>query len=328
MRRRDFLAIWGIGAASATAARAEQDAQMRQVGVLMGYPEGDVQAQANVAALREGLGRAGWVEGRNLLIDLRWAGADPKAARTYAREMIELKSEVIVPSTNQVTAIVQQETRSIPIVFAFVGDPIGSGFAASLSRPGGNMTGFANFENSIGAKWLEMLTEIAPKVRRAGFIFDPDAAPNVGFMHAAEAAAPVQKIDFLALAVRNASDIERVIADFSAVPQGGLVVAPHAVTLGNRGLIIHLAAKYRLPVMYSDRYFAESGGLASFGNNAPDLFRRAAAYVDLILKGAKPAELPVQLPTKFELLINLKTAKNLGLNVPETLLARADEVIE
>lgn len=328
MRRRDFLAIWGIGGACATAARAEQDAQMRRVGVLMGYPEGDVQAQANVVALREGLERAGWIEGRNLLIDLRWTGADPNAARTYARQLIELKPEVIVPSTNQVTAIVQQETHSIPIVFAFVGDPIGSGFAASLSRPGGNMTGFANFENSIGAKWLEVLTEIAPRVRRAGFIFDPDAAPNVGFMHAAEAAAPVLKIEFLALAVRNTSDIERVITDFSAAQQGGLIVAPHAVTLGNRALIINLAAKHRLPAMYSDRYFAESGGLASFGNNAPDLFRRAATYVDLILKGAKPAELPVQLPTKFELLINLKTAKNLGLNLPETLLARADEVIQ
>jgi putative tryptophan/tyrosine transport system substrate-binding protein len=287
MRRRDFLAICGICGALVTAARAEQDAQMRRVGVLMGYPEGDVQAQANVVALREGLERAGWIEGRNLLIDLRWAGADPNLSRTYARQLIELKPEVIVPSTNQVTAIVQLETRSIPIVFAFVGDPIGSGFAASLSRPGGNMTGFANFENSIGAKWLEVLTEIAPKVRRAGFIFDPDAAPNVGFMHAAEAAAPALKIEFLALAVRNTSDIERVITDFSAAQQGGLIIAPHAVTLGNRDLIISLAAKHRLPAMYSDRYFAESGGLASFGNYAPDMFRRAAAYVDLILKGAK-----------------------------------------
>jgi putative tryptophan/tyrosine transport system substrate-binding protein len=328
MRRRDFLAAWGIGGASAAAARAEQGPQMRRIGVLMGYPEGDVQAQANLVALRDGLHGAGWIEGGNLLLDLRWAGADPNLARTYAKQLIELKPEVIISSTNQVTAIVQQETRSIPIVFAFVGDPIGSGFAASLSRPGGNMTGFANFENSIGAKWLEVLTEIAPKVRRAGFIFDPDAAPNVGFMHAAEAAAPALKIEFLALAVRNTSDIERVITDFSAAQQGGLIIAPHAVTLGNRDLIISLAAKHRLPAMYSDRYFAESGGLASFGNYAPDLFRRAAAYVDLILKGAKPSELPVQLPTKFELLVNLKTAKALGLTVPQSMLARADEVIE
>ena len=329
MRRRKFVVMLGIGVALVPiAVHAQQDKSMPRVGVLMGYPEGDVQAQANVAALREGLQRAGWTEGRDVLIDYRWAGDDPDAARRFAKQLIELKPDVIVPSTNQVTAIVQRETRSIPIVFAFVGDPIGSGFAASLSRPGGNMTGFANFENSIGAKWLELLTEIAPGVRRAGFIFDPDAAPNVGFMHAAEAAAPALKIEFTALAVRNSADIERVITDFSAAQQGGLIVAPHAVTLGNRGLIAGLAAKYRLPTIYSDRYFAESGGLASFGNNAPDLFRRAAVYVDLILKGAKPSELPVQLPTKFEFIINLKTAKTLGLDVPGTLIARADEVIE
>jgi len=307
---------------------AQQDKPVRRVGVLMGYPEGDVQAQANIVALRDGLHSAGWTEGGNVVIDYRWAGADPNAARTFAKQLIELKPDVIVPSTNQVTAIVQQQTRSIPIVFAFVGDPIGSGFAASLSRPGGNMTGFANFENSIGSKWLEVLTEIAPKVRRGGFIFDPDAAPNVGFMHAAEAAAPALKIEFTAMAVRNSADIERVIADFSAERQGGLIVAPHAVTLGNRDLIAGLAAKHRLPAVYGDRYFAESGGLASFGNDAADLFRRAAAYVDLILKGAKPSELPVQLPTKFEFVINLKTAKALGLTIPPTLLARADQVIE
>ena len=328
MRRRHFLAIGVVGVVVPLVARAQRDPALRRIGVLMGYPEGDVQAQANVVSFREGLEHAGWIEGRNLLIDLRWAGADPNAARTYARQLIELKPEVIVSSTNQVTAILQQETRSIPVVFAFVGDPIGSGFAASLRQPGGNMTGFANFENSIGAKWLEMLTEIAPKVARVGFIFDPDAAPNVGFMHAAEAAAPALKIEFLALAVRNAADIERVITDFSAAQEGGLIVAPHAVTLGNRGLIISLAAKYRLPAVYSDRYFAESGGLASFGNNAPDLFRRAADYVDRILNGAKPSGLPVQLPTKFELLINLRTAKNLGFNVPHNLLARADQVID
>jgi len=329
MRRRNFLVMLGAGAALVPfSVRAQQNEPARRLGVLMGYPEGDVQAQANVVALREGLQSAGWVEGRNLAIDYRWAGADPDAARRFAKQLIELKPDVMVPSTNQVTAILQQETRSVPIVFAFVGDPIGSGFAASLSRPGGNITGFANFENSIGAKWLEVLTEIAPQVRRAGFIFDPDAAPNVGFMHAAEAAAPAVKIEFTALAVRNRADIERVITEFSAAPQGGLIVAPHAVTLGNRGLIADRAAQHRLPAVYGDRYFAQSGGLASFGNNAPDLFRRAAAYVDLILKGAKPGDLPVQLPTKFEFIINLKTARALGLSVPGTLLARADEVIE
>ena len=329
MKRRDFLAICGISPVLAPfGVRAQQAPPVHRIGVLMGYPEGDVQAQANVAALRKGLEHAGWTEGRNILMDFRWAGANPDSARTFARQLIELKPDVIVSCTNQVTAILQQETRKVPVVFAFVGDPIGSGFAASLARPGGNMTGFANFENSVGAKWLETLTEIAPKIRRAGFIFDPDAAPNVGFMHAAEAAAPALKLGFTALAVRDASDIERVITDFSTVQQGGLIVAPHAVTLGNRGLIADLAAKHRLPAIYGDRYFADSGGLASFGNNAPDQFRGAAAYVDLILKGAGPSELPVQLPMRFELVINLKTAKNLALKVPEAMLAKADEVIE
>ena len=235
---------------------------------------------------------------------------------------------VLVPSTNQVTRILQQETRTIPIVFAFVGDPVGSGFAASLARPGKNITGFANFENSIGGKWLELLKEIAPRTERVGFVFNPDAAPNVGFFHAAEAAAPSLGIKLAALAVRDASDIEQDVTAFASAPDGGLVVAPHAVTLGNRKLIIELAARYRLPAIYSDRYFAESGGLASFGNNSADLFRRAATYIDLVLKGANPADLPVQLPTKFELMVNLKTAETLGLTISESFLIRADGVIE
>ena len=226
------------------------------------------------------------------------------------------------------TRILQQETPNIPIVFAFVGDPVGSGFAASLARPGKNLTGFANFENSIGGKWLELVKEIAPRAKRVGFVFSPDAAPNVGFFHAAEAAAPSLGIKLAALAVRDAADIEQDITAFASEPDGGLIVAPHAVTLGNRNLIIELAVRYGLPAVYSDRYFAESGGLVSFGNNAADLFGRAATYVDLILKGANPADLPVQLPTKFELIVNLKTAKTLGLTISESFLTRAEEVIE
>jgi putative ABC transport system substrate-binding protein len=245
-----------------------------------------------------------------------------------ARELIAMMPGVLVPSTNQVTRILQQETRTIPIVFAFVGDPVGSGFAASLARPGKNITGFANFENSIGSKWLELLKEIAPRTERVGFVFNPDAAPNVGFFHAAEAAAPSLGIKLAALAVRDASDIEQDVTAFASESDGGLVVAPHAVTLGNRKLIIELAARYRLPAIYSDRYFAESGGLASFGNNSADLFRRAATYIDLVLKGANPADLPVQLPTKFELMVNLKTAETLGLTISEAFLIRADGVIE
>ena len=242
--------------------------------------------------------------------------------------MLWLAPDVIVPSTNQVTRIVQQETRTIPVVFAFIGDPVGSGFVASLARPGRNITGFANFENSIGSKWLELLKEIAPQAKRAGFIFNPDAAPNVGFFHAAESAAEPLAIGLAAIAVRDANDIEQDVTAFASEPDGGLIVAPHAVTLGNRKLIIELAARHRLPAVYSDRYFAESGGLLSFGNNTADLFRRAASYIDLIFKGAKPADLPVQLPTKFELIVNLKTAKSLGLTIPESFLSRADQVIE
>ena len=302
--------------------------QLKRVGVLMGYPEGDPQAQANVTALRKGLQDLGWIEGRNVQIDFRWAGGDPDKARTFGRELIGMTPDVIVPSTNQVTRILQQETRTIPIVFVFVGDPVGSGFVATLARPGRNLTGFANFENSIGGKWLELFREIAPRAGRVGFLFNPDAAPNVGFFHAAEAAAAPLATKLTGLPVRDAPDIEQGVTALADEPGCGLIVAPHAVTLGNRNLIIELAARHRLPAVYSDRFFAESGGLLSFGNNTAVLFRRAASYIDLILKGTKPADLPVQLPTKFELVVNLKTAKGLGLDVPHALLARADEVIE
>ena len=328
MRRREFITLLGGAAAWPLAARAQQPERMRRIGVLMGYPEGDLQAQAGVSALRKGLQNLGWIEGRNIQSDYRWAGPDAEKARTFAKELTGMTPDVIVSSTNQVTAILQQETRTIPIVFAFVGDPVGSGFVQSLSKPGGNLTGFANFENSIGSKWLELLREIAPSAKRVGFIYCPSAAPNVGFFHAAQTAAPSSGVALIPLPVNNAADIERGVTAFAAEPDGGLIVAPHAVTLGNRDLIDGLALRYRLPAVYSDRYFVESGGLISFGNNTPDLFSRAASYVDRILKGAKPAELPVQLPTKFELIVNLKAAKAIGLSVPPTILSRADDVIE
>ena len=308
MKRREFITLLGGAATWPLAAHAQQPERMRRIGVLMGYPEGDPQAQANVTALRQGLHDLGWLEGRNVQIDYRWAGGDPDKARTFAKELIGMTPDVMVPSTNQVTRIVQQETRTIPIVFAFVGDPVGSGFVASLARPGRNLTGFANFENSIGGKWLELFKEIAPRAGRAGFIFNPDAAPNVGFFHAAQAAAAPLAIKLTGLPVRDAIDIEEGVSAFATEPDCGLVVAPHAVTLGNRKLIIELAARHRLTAIYSDRYFAESGGLLSFGNNTAGLFRRAASYVDLILKGAKPADLPVLQPSNFELVINIKTA--------------------
>ena len=282
----------------------------------MGYPEGDRQAQANVVAFREGLRSLGWIEGRNIRLEIRWAGGEPDKARAFAKELVGMKLDVIVPSTNQVTEILQHETRTIPIVFVFVGDPVGSRFVASLPRPGGNITGFANFENTIGGKWLELLKELAPNTRNVGFIHSPLAAPNIGFLRAAEAASPSLGVKVFPLPVHDATDIESSVTAFAAEPYGGLITAPHAVTLGYRELIIGLAAKHRLPAVFSDRYFAESGGLLSFGNNTADLFRRSATYIDRILKGAKPADLPVQLPTKFEMIINLKTAKALGLELP------------
>jgi putative ABC transport system substrate-binding protein len=329
MRRRCFITLLGNAAAAwSLPARAQQPERMRRVGVLMGYPEDDPQAQANATALREGLHSLGWIEGRNIRLDYRWAGADPDKARTLAKELIGMTPDVIVPSTNQVTRVVQQETRTIPIVFVFIGDPVGSGFVTSLAHPGRNLTGFANFENSIGGKWLELFKEIAPRAGRVGFLFNPDAAPNVGFFHAAQAAADARATKLTGVPVRDAADIEQDVTAFAAGPDSGLIVAPHAVTMGNRKLIIELAARHRLPAVYGDRYFAQSGGLLAFGNNTNAMFRRAASYIDAILKGAKPADLPVQLPTKFELVVNLKTAKVLGLTIPESFLVRADEVIE
>jgi putative ABC transport system substrate-binding protein len=301
---------------------------MRRIVVLMGNPEGDPRAQVNLMALREGLQKLGWIEGHNIQIDYRLAGAGPEKARTFARELIGIAPDVILCSSNQVTEIVRQETSSIPIVFVFVGDPVGSGFAASIEKPGGNSTGFANYENAIGGKWLQILHEIAPQVERVGFIFHPDAPPNVGFLRAAEAASPSIGIKVIPLPVHNASEIEHGIMAVATESNASLIVASHALLISSRDLIAGLATQHRLPGVYGDRSFAESGGLLSYGNNTADLFRSGASYVDLILKGAKPADLPVQLPTKYELVINLKTAKAIGLTIPESYLLGASEVIE
>src|SRR5262249_11999891 len=293
MRRREFIkVIAGSTAAWSLDASAQQAERVRRVGVLMGYPEGDLQALAGVDALRKGLRMLGWIEGRNVQSILRWAGPDPDKARTFAKELTGMEPDVIVSSTNQVTEILQRETRTIPVVFAFVGDPVGSGFVASLSEPGGNLTGFANFENSIGGKWLGLLRKISPNAKRLGFIYCPNAAPNVGFFHAAQNAATSSGVKLFPIPVNNAIDIERGVTAFVAEPDGSLIVAPHAVTLGNRDLIDRLALRYRLPAVYSDRYFAESGGLASFGNNTPELVARAAVYVDRILKGVRTDRQP------------------------------------
>jgi putative tryptophan/tyrosine transport system substrate-binding protein len=329
MRRRQFITLLG-GATAAwpLAARAQQAERMRRVGLLMGYPEGDVEGQASAAAFLRRLQELGWTEGHNIQIDTRWADADPNKARTFAKELVSMTPDVIVPSTNLVTAILQQETSSIPVVFVLVGDPVGSGFVATMAQPGGNLTGFSVFEPAIGGKWLEIFKEVAPDISRVAFILHPETPVNVGFLRAAEDAAPSLGVKIIALGVHTAAEIERAITEFAAEPKGGLIVAPHAVTVGHRDLIIGLAARYRLPAIYGPRHYATSGGLISYGPNPIDPFRQGASYVDRILKGAKPGDLPAQFPTKYELVINLNTARALGLTVPPTLLARADEVIE
>ena len=327
MRRRDFISLLGAAAAWPLAARAHAEG-MRHVGLLMGYPEGDVEGQASAAAFQRRLQELGWTEGRNIQFDTRWAGADPNKARTFAKELVAITPDVIVPSTNLVTAILQQETLTIPIVFVLVGDPVGSGFVATMARPGGNLTGFSVFEPAIGGKWLELFKEIAPNISHVGFILHPETPVNVGFLRAAEAAAPSLGVKITVLGVHTAAEIERAVTEFAADPDGGLIVAPHAVTVGNRDVIIRLAASYRLPAIYGPRHYTTSGGLISYGPNPIDPFRQGASYVDRILKGAKPGDLPAQFPTKYELIVNLRTAKALGLEVPPTLLARADEVIE
>ena len=329
MRRRDFIGlIPSMAIARPFAAVAQQSGAIRRIGVLMGFPEGDAQAQSYVLAMRQKLQSLGWVEGRNIQIDVRWGGGDPEKTRAFAKELIGMAPSVMVTSTNQATETAAQETKSIPIEFASLGDPIGSGLVASLAHPGGNVTGFPGFTDTMGGKWLELLREVAPRVARAGFLHHPDVAPHRGLLRAAQSAAPSLNMKLIPLPVHNASEITAAITAFASEADGGLAAATHAVTLSNRDLISSLAAKHRLPTVFGDLVFAETGGLLSYGSYTADYFRGAATYVDLILKGSKAADLPVQLPTKFVLIINLKTAKAIGLTVSPTLLARADKVIE
>jgi putative ABC transport system substrate-binding protein len=328
MHRREFIAL--IGGAAAVwplAGRTQQGESIRRVGMLMPYSKGDADGQAVIAAFQRRLQDLGWAEGRNIRFEIRWAGGDPDKARTFAKELIGTTPDVIVPSSNQVTTILQQETHTIPIVFVLVGDPVGSGYVASMAQPGGNLTGFAVLENAIAGKWVETLSEIAPQVSRVGFILHPETPANIGLLHAAEASA-TSGIKLVPLGVHNAGEIESAVTAFAAQGNGGLIAAPHAITFANRDLIVELAARYRLPAVYAFRNFATSGGLISYGTNPIMMWREGAAYVDRILKGAKPADLPAQFPTKYELVINLKTAKALGLTVPPLMLGRADDVIE
>jgi putative ABC transport system substrate-binding protein len=325
MKRREFITLLGGAAASwPLAARAQQRDPMRSVGVLMTFSADDVIAQTRVAALLQGLQQAGWEVGRNLRIELRWSGANPEDIRKHAGEL----ADVIVANGSAATGPLLEATRSVPIVFAIVPDPVGAGFIESLARPGGNATGFINFEYGIGAKWLELLKEVAPSVRRVAVLRDPALAVGAGQFGAIQSVAPSFAVELSPVAVRDGGEIERGVAAVARSSNAGLLVTGSAFAIIHRDLIITLAARYKLPAIYFERVFAAAGGLISYGPVFVEQYRQAARYVDRILKGEKPADLPVQAPTKYELVINLKTARALGLDVPPTLLARADEVIE
>jgi putative ABC transport system substrate-binding protein len=329
MRRREFITLLGGAAAWPLAARAQQPERMRRVGVLMGYAESDAAAQTQVAALRQELRKLGWEEGRNIRLDVRFPAADAGKVRAILMELMSLTPDVLVSNTNLVTAVVQSEVRTIPIVFIFVGDPVGSGFVSNDARPNGNLTGFANWDSpAISGKWLELLKEVAPQVERVVFVMHPETAALMKYFKFAEALAPALKVELVALGVHDAAEIERGLIAFAAERNGGVIVGPHAVTLTNRDLIVALAARLRLPALYPLAFYARAGGLISYGFDPVTQFEQGAGYVDRILRGTKPADLPVQYPTKLQLVINLKTAKTLGLTIPESFLLRADEVIE
>ena len=331
MRRREFITLLG-GAAAAwpLAAHAQQDEQIRRIGVLMTLAEGDPEAQAFVAAFREELQKHGWTDGHNIRIDIRWAASGGAESRQrLAKELVALQPELILSQNTPTTAALLQQTRTIPIIFTAVSDPVGSGFVASFKRPGGNVTGFFNAEPTIAGKWLELLKEIAPRVTRVAFLFNPATATYAEvYLKPFKAAAAFFAVDAIPTPVHAASELEPVVAAHARESNSGLIVMPDGFTTGHRDEITLLAARYRLPAVYPFRFFAELGGLLSYGNDRLDPFRHAATYADRILKGEKPSELPVQTPVKFELVINLKAAKALGLDVPLHLQQRADEVIE
>ncbi len=329
MNRREFITLLG-GAAAVwpLAARAQQG--VRRIGVLMGFAESDREEEAFVGAFREELQKLGWAEGRNIRIDTRWATAlDAETRQRFAKELVALQPDLILSRNTPTTAALLQQTLTIPIIFVNVSDPVGSGLVASFARPGGNVTGFTNIEPTMASKWLELLKEIAPRVNRVAFLFNPATAPYAEYyLNSFKAAAPSFAMEAVAAPVRDTSELESVIAEQARAPNGGLLVMTDSFLVTHRAEITSLAARYRLPALYPYRFFAELGGLLSYGNDVVDNFRRAASYADRILKGAKPSELPVQAPVKFALVINLKTAKALGLDIPPQLLARADEVIE
>jgi putative tryptophan/tyrosine transport system substrate-binding protein len=330
MRRRKFIMLLGSAAAWPLVARAQQPDRVRRIAVLMGYPENDSEAQAYIAAFRDGLRKLGWIEDRNIRIDTRWAApGDAETRKRLAKELVALLPDLILTNNTPTTAVMLQETRTIPIIFATVSDPVGSGLVASFARPGGNVTGFTNIEPTMSGKWLELLKEIAPRVARVAFLFNPATAPYAEYyLNPLKAAARSFAVEVIVAPVHDRSELESVVAAQARAPNGGLVVVTDSFLNAHRAEITSLAARYRLPAVYPYRFFTELGGLLSYGTDQLDNFRRATIYADRILNGAKPSELPVQAPVKFELVINLKAAKALGLDVPNSMQLLADEVIE
>jgi putative tryptophan/tyrosine transport system substrate-binding protein len=328
MRRREFITLLGGATAWSLAASAQQRKPMRRIGVLMPYAANDPQAQARNAAFLQGLQQSGWSVGNNVQIDHRWSGGSEDDTRKYAAELVALAPDVIFASGSAAVEPLRRATRTVPIVFVLVPDPVGGGFVESLARPGGNSTGFSPWEYGIGAKWLELLKQIAPSVRRVAVLRDAAITAGIGLWGAIQSVSPSFGVELRPIDVRDAGEMERALAGFAGSPNGGLILTGSAWAIVHRDLIIALAARHRLPAVYYERYFAAAGGLISYGSDNVELFRLAAGYVDRILKGEKPADLPVQHPTTYELVINLRTAKALGLEVPPSLLARADQVIE
>jgi putative ABC transport system substrate-binding protein len=328
MRRREFITLLGGAATWPLAARAQQPDRVRRIGVIMGFAEDDEVWQAYLATFRRRLQDFGWDEGRNIRFDYRFTGESTERMCSAATEVVAMEPDVIFVSTNPVVSAVLQVTRTIPIVFTWVSDSVGSGYVANLAHLDGNITGFHNYEPALGGKWMGILKEIAPAVRRVAFVHVPEISANVAFMRVGEASSAALGMTVSGAGVRNVADIERVLTEFAQEPNGGLIVTPSPLTATRRAVIIELAARLRLPAIYSFRFYAASGGLISYGIDQTELVREAASYVDRILRGANPGDLPVQLPTKYQLVINIKTANALGLNVPSSMQLLADEVIE
>jgi putative ABC transport system substrate-binding protein len=328
MRRREFIAGLGGAVALSLAAGAQEGERVRRIGVFVGFDENDPEGQLRYSVFTQALADLGWTDGRNVQMDFRWAGSDINRIRVLVHELVGLQPDIIVANNTPMTVALQRETRTIPIVFAGVGDPVASGLVARLDRPSGNITGFANFEATLGGKWLELLLEIAPGLKRAAIMFNPDTAPVSAHMPSFETAARSLKVVPIMAPVHSDVEIETSIIALGREPGGGLVVMTDVFAIAHRVPIILAAARNKVPAVYNASYFAKDGGLLSYGPDPVDLWRRAVTYVDRILRGAKPGDLPVQFPTKYEMAVNLKTAKALGLTLPPNLLAIADEVIE